>query len=153
MKIVDFVTPELIVCDLAARDKGEVIDALAARVAAHVAAVDRESLVRVLLARERLASMAIGEGVAIPHGKLATVDKLLACVGRAPRGVDFDSMDGQPTHLFFLLIAPDDSTGVHLRALARISRLFKSVDVRTRLMQAEDAGAMYRVIADEDAKY
>ncbi len=106
-----------------------------------------------LLERERLATTAIGEGVAIPHGKLDAVGKLVAVVGRAPEGVDFDSMDGRPTHLFFVLVAPENSTGVHLKALARISRLFKDPEFRTRLMQARDAQEIFRVIADEDAKY
>jgi PTS system nitrogen regulatory IIA component len=153
MKIVDFVRPELIVADLTAHDKAEVIKELANHLAGHVPNVDREGLARVLLERERLASTAIGEGVAIPHGKLDAVGKLVACVGRAPTGVDFDSMDGRPTHLFFVLVAPENSTGVHLKALARISRLFKDPEFRTRLMQAKDAAEMYRVIADEDAKY
>lgn len=169
MKIVDFVRPELIVSELAARDKNEVIRELAAHLAAHAlppagatpapagaprpAPIDAEVVAKLLLERERLASTAIGEGVAIPHGKLDAVGKLVACVGRAPQGVDFDSMDGRPTHLFFVLVAPENSTGVHLKALARISRLFKDPGFRTRLMQAKDAGEMYRVIADEDAKY
>jgi PTS system nitrogen regulatory IIA component len=153
MKIVDFVRPELIVADLSAHDKGEVIKELASHLAAHVSGVDREALARVLIERERLASTAIGEGVAIPHGKLDAVGKLVACVGRAPSGIDFDSMDGRPTHLFFVLVAPENSTGVHLKALARISRLFKDPEFRTRLMQSKDAAEMYRVISDEDAKY
>lgn len=153
MKIVDFVRPELIVAELTAHDKGEVIKELAGHLAAHVAGVDRDALARVLMERERLASTAIGEGVAIPHGKLDAMGKLVACVGRAPSGVDFDSMDGRPTHLFFVLVAPENSTGVHLKALARISRLFKDPEFRTRLMQAKDAPEIYRVIADEDAKY
>ena len=153
MKIVDFVRPELIVGDLQARDKTEVIKELANHLAGHVPGVDRESLAKVLLERERLASTAIGEGVAIPHGKLDAVGKLVACVGRAPSGVDFDSMDGRPTHLFFVLVAPENSTGVHLKALARISRLFKDPEFRTRLMQAKDAAEIYKVISDEDAKY
>ncbi|MFI5288721.1 MAG: PTS sugar transporter subunit IIA [Polyangia bacterium] len=167
MKIVDFVRPELIVSELAARDKNEVIRELARHLAAHAipagqaqaagapkpAPIDAEVVARLLLERERLASTAIGEGVAIPHGKLDAVGKLVACVGRAPQGVDFDSMDGRPTHLFFVLVAPENSTGVHLKALARISRLFKDPGFRTRLMQAKDASEMYRVIADEDAKY
>lgn len=155
MKIVDFVRPELIVPELAARDKGEVIRELADHLAAHIgtAGIDREGLARVLLERERLASTAIGEGVAIPHGKMDAVGKLVACVGRAPAGVDFDSMDGRPTHLFFVLVAPENSTGVHLKALARISRLFKDPEFRTRLMQAKGAEELYKVIADEDAKY
>jgi nitrogen PTS system EIIA component len=153
MKIVDFVRPELIVAELHAHDKSEVIKELANHLAGNVSGVDRESLARVLMERERLASTAIGEGVAIPHGKLDAVGKLVACVGRAVGGVDFDSMDGRPTHLFFVLVAPENSTGVHLKALARISRLFKDPEFRTRLMQAKDAPEIYRVIADEDAKY
>jgi PTS system nitrogen regulatory IIA component len=156
MKIVDFVGPELIVPQLSAHEKSAVIRELADHLAAHVSGpqkIDREVLAKVLLERERLASTAIGEGVAIPHGKLDAVGKLVACVGRAPEGVDFDSMDGRPTHLFFVLVAPENSTGVHLKALARISRLFKDPEFRTRLMQAKDAQEIFRVIADEDAKY
>ncbi len=156
MKIVDFVGPELIVPQLQAHEKSAVIRELADHLAAHVTGpqkIDREVLAKVLLERERLASTAIGEGVAIPHGKLDAVGKLVAVVGRAPEGVDFDSMDGRPTHLFFVLVAPENSTGVHLKALARISRLFKDPEFRTRLMQAKDAQEIYRVIADEDAKY
>lgn len=156
MKIVDFVGPELIVPQLSAHEKTAVIRELADHLAAHVHAsqkIDREVLAKVLLERERLASTAIGEGVAIPHGKLDAVGKLVACVGRAVEGVDFDSMDGRPTHLFFVLVAPENSTGVHLKALARISRLFKDPEFRTRLMQARDAQEIFRVIADEDAKY
>jgi PTS system nitrogen regulatory IIA component len=156
MKIVDFVGPELIVPQLQAHEKSAVIRELADHLAAHVTGpqrIDREVLAKVLLERERLASTAIGEGVAIPHGKLDAVGKLVACVGRAPEGVDFDSMDGRPTHLFFVLVAPENSTGVHLKALARISRLFKDPEFRTRLMQAKDAAEIFKVIADEDAKY
>ncbi|HEY2747670.1 MAG TPA: PTS sugar transporter subunit IIA [Polyangia bacterium] len=156
MKIVDFVGPELIVPQLQAHEKSAVIRELADHLAAHVSGpqkIDREVLAKVLLERERLASTAIGEGVAIPHGKLDAVGKLVAVVGRAPDGVDFDSMDGRPTHLFFVLVAPENSTGVHLKALARISRLFKDPEFRTRLMQAKDAQEIFRVIADEDAKY
>lgn len=156
MKIVDFVGPELIVPQLSAHEKSAVIRELADHLAAHVTGpqkIDREVLAKVLLERERLASTAIGEGVAIPHGKLDAVGKLVAVVGRAPDGVDFDSMDGRPTHLFFVLVAPENSTGVHLKALARISRLFKDPEFRTRLMQAKDGQEIFRVIADEDAKY
>jgi nitrogen PTS system EIIA component len=156
MKIVDFVGPELIVPQLQAHEKSAVIRELADHLAAHVTGpqkIDREVLAKVLLERERLASTAIGEGVAIPHGKLDAVGKLVAVVGRAPEGVDFDSMDGRPTHLFFVLVAPENSTGVHLKALARISRLFKDPEFRTRLMQAKDGQEIFRVIADEDAKY
>ena len=94
------------------------------------------TLSKVLIEREQLASTAIGEGVAIPHGKLGAVGEIVACLGRAPTGVEFDSMDGQPTYLFFVLVAPESSTGAHLKALARISRVFKDPEFRRRLLAA-----------------
>jgi PTS system nitrogen regulatory IIA component len=153
MKIVELIRREMIVPALVARDKRGILDELAGHVSTHHARIDRTTLLRVLVDREQLASTAIGEGVAIPHGKLPTVGEIVACLGRAPGGVDFDSMDGQPTFLFFVLVAPENSTGAHLKALARISRVFKDADFRRRLLAADDADAMYRVIAEEDAKY
>jgi PTS system nitrogen regulatory IIA component len=153
MKIVDFARPDLVVPDLHEREKIAVLRELAGHFAAHCPGVDAEALVKVLVERERLASTAIGEGVAIPHAKFDAVGQLTACVGRAREGVNFDSIDGKPTYVFFVLVAPQSSTGAHLKALARISRLFKDPGFRTRLMQANDAGELYRVIADEDAKY
>lgn len=153
MKIVDFIREDLILPELSATAKPDVLVELASHLASHHNGVSRDELLRVLVEREKLASTAIGEGVAIPHGKLDAVGKLVACVGRAREGVEFDSMDGRPTHLFFVLVAPENSTGVHLKALARISRLFKDPEFRTRLMAAEGAKEMFEVIADEDAKY
>ena len=152
MKILDFVRPELVVADVRGQDKRAVLEELAAHLSSHTPGVEQPALLRVLLERERLASTAIGEGVAIPHGKLP-LPRLVGCVGLSRRGVDFDSMDGRPTHIFFVLVAPENSTGIHLKALARISRLFKDPEFRNRLMQAKDAADVFRVIADEDAKY
>ena len=153
MKIVDLIARDMIVPALAGTDKRAILEELAAHVARHQPRIDRAALTRVLVDREALASTAIGEGVAIPHGKLAAVSEIVACLGRAPAGVDFDSMDKQPTYLFFVLVAPESSTGAHLKALARISRVFKDAAFRRRLRDAADADAMYQVIADEDAKY
>ncbi|MBI4511999.1 MAG: PTS sugar transporter subunit IIA [Deltaproteobacteria bacterium] len=153
MKIIDFIREDLIVPDLRASDKLDVLEELASRLAERHEGVVKEELVKVLIERERLASTAIGEGIAIPHGKLDAVGRLVACVGRAREGVDFDSMDGRPTHLFFVLVAPENSTGVHLKALARISRLFKDGEFRSRLLTANSAHEIYEIIADEDAKY
>src|SRR6476469_928908 len=153
MKIVDLLRRELIVPSLKATDKRGILEELAAHVAAQSPKIDRGALSRVLIEREQLASTAIGEGVAIPHGKLPAVTEIVACLGRVPGGIDFDSMDGQPTFLFFVLVAPDNSTGAHLKALARISRVFKDPEFRRRLMAAPDAETMYHVVADEDAKY
>ena len=153
MKIVDLLRRDMIVPTLVATDKRGLLEELAAHVAAHQPAVSQASLTKVLIDREMLASTAIGEGVAIPHGKLAVVSEIIACLGRAQAGVDFDSMDGQPTYLFLVLVAPETSTGAHLKALARISRVFKDADFRRRLLSAPDAASMYQVVVDEDAKY
>lgn len=153
MKIVDLIQREMIVPALAATDKRGILEELARHVASRVSKIDGTALAKVLVDREALASTAIGEGVAIPHGKLPAVTEITACLGRAPAGVDFDSMDGQPTYLFFVLVAPETSTGAHLKALARISRVFKDVEFRRRLMAAPDAAAMFQVVAEEDAKY
>jgi PTS system nitrogen regulatory IIA component len=153
MKIVDLIKRDMVVPALKANDKRAILEELAAFMAEHHTRIDRASLSRVLIEREQLASTAIGEGVAIPHGKLGAVGEIVACLGRATKGVDFDSMDGQPTFLFFVLVAPESSTGAHLKALARISRVFKDPEFRRRLMAASDAESMYSVVADEDAKY
>jgi PTS system nitrogen regulatory IIA component len=153
MKIVDLIKRDMVVPALQATEKRGILEELAAYMAEHHPRIDRGPLSKVLIEREMLASTAIGEGVAIPHGKLGAVGEIVACLGRAPAGVDFDSMDGQPTYLFFVLVAPESSTGAHLKALARISRVFKDPEFRRRLLAAPDAETMYHVVADEDAKY
>src|SRR5512134_2150385 len=153
MKIVDLIARDMIVPALASADKRGILEELAGHVAGRHPRIDRSALTKVLVDREALASTAIGEGVAIPHGKLPSVTEIVACLGRAPSGVDFDSMDKQPTYLFFVLVAPESSTGAHLKALARISRVFKDPEFRRRLLAAPDGESMYHVVADEDAKY
>jgi PTS system nitrogen regulatory IIA component len=153
MKITDFVRPELIIPELQGQTKPQVIAELARQLARTQAGVDADALTRVLMEREELASTAIGEDIAIPHGKLDSVSRLIGCLGRSTRGIDFDSLDRRPTHLFFVLIAPESSTGMHLKALARISRLFKDADFRARLMRAGSAGELFRTLEEEDARY
>lgn len=153
MKIVDLIGRDMIVPALVATEKRAILEELAAHIASRQSRIDRAALGRVLIDRELLASTAIGEGVAIPHGKLPAVTEIVACLGRARAGVDFDAMDKQPTYLFFVLVAPESSTGAHLKALARISRVFKDPGFRKRLLEAPDADGMYQVIAEEDAKY
>jgi PTS system nitrogen regulatory IIA component len=153
MKIVDLISRDMIIPSLAATTKPAIIRELADHLAARTAHVDANELAKVLIDREGLASTAIGEGVAIPHGKLPGVRGIIACIGRARSGVDFDSMDGHPTFLFFVMVAPESSTGAHLKALARISRVFKDGEFRRRLLDAPDADGMYEIIRSEDAKY
>jgi PTS system nitrogen regulatory IIA component len=153
MKIEDILAQELVLPDLAARSKTDVLVELATAVSAVHPELERERLVQALEDRERLNSTALGDGVAIPHGKLPGIKRVFAAFARSRQGVDFHSLDGGPTNLFFLLVAPEDSAGAHLKALARISRLLKDASFRTRLLEAPDAAALYDVIRDEDARY
>lgn len=153
MRIGDILAEELVAPALASRTKPEVIDELAALVVRQHPEIDRARLVQALEDRERLNSTALGEGVAIPHGKLPQVDRVIAAFGRSRDGVDFQSLDGKPTHLFFLLVAPEGSAGAHLKALARISRLLKDEAFRARLTEAADRHEIFAAIRDEDARY
>ncbi len=111
---------------------------------------DVAKLVQTLLKRESLGSTGIGQGVAIPHGKSDCVGKLVAAFGISRGGVDFDALDGEPVYLFFLLLAPEDSAGPHLKALARISRLLKDKHFRDSLRTAKDEKALLKIIQGED---
>jgi len=111
---------------------------------------DSEKVVNVLLEREKLGSTGIGDGIAIPHGKLAMLDELVVAFGRSPEGIDFNAMDGKPVHLFFLLLAPESSAGVHLKALAKISRMLKDADFRMKLLHAKSTAELYGTISDKD---
>jgi nitrogen PTS system EIIA component len=153
MKIEDILAQDLVLPDLAGRSKTDVLIELATAVARQHPELDRERLVQALEDRERLNSTALGDGVAIPHGKLSGIKRVFAAFARSKQGVDFHSLDGEPTHLFFLLVAPEDSAGAHLKALARISRLLKDENFRARLMQAPDATALFDTIRQEDARY
>jgi PTS system nitrogen regulatory IIA component len=152
MKILDVLNQDAINVNLKARDKKGVIDELVAPVAA-AAGVSREELARVLMERERLGSTGIGGGIGIPHGKLRETESLILGFGLSRKGVDFESMDGRPTHVFFLLLTPENSAGVHLKLLARISRLLKNDAFKDRLMQAESPGDILAAVRDEDEEF
>lgn len=150
MKISDLLQPGAIVADLRVDGKPEVLEVLTDALLAVEKGLDRDEVLRVLRERERLGSTGIGDGVAIPHGKLKKIDHLMLSFGRSRGGVDFDSMDGRPAHLFFLLIAPEDSVGVHLKTLARISKLLKNSSARKRLLDATTAEEIHSIIVDEE---
>jgi nitrogen PTS system EIIA component len=153
MKILDILVPEAIVPVMRATSKAEALEELASVLASLHREVDHGRLVEVLRDREELGSTAIGEGIAIPHGKLPGVTEVQAAFGRSPGGIDFESLDGGPTRLFFLLVAPEDSAGIHLKALARVSRLLKDAGFRERLLAGESRDELFRVIKEEDDKY
>jgi PTS system nitrogen regulatory IIA component len=149
MKISEFLGADAIITELSAKDKPGILKELAGPLARNMP-VPSEKIYAMLAEREEIGTTGIGEGVAIPHGKLAGVPRLTASFGVAHSGVDFQAIDGKPTYLFFALIAPENSAGIHLKALARISRLFKSPAFRESILKADGAGAIYQLISRED---
>jgi nitrogen PTS system EIIA component len=152
MKILDVLKTEAINVGLTARDKKGVLDELVTPVAAF-AGVTKEQLVKVLLERERLGSTGIGGGIGIPHGKLKSLESLVLGFGLSRQGVNFESMDGKPTHIFFLLLTPEDSAGLHLKLLARISRLLKNDTFKERLMLSQTSEDIITAISEEDEDF
>ena len=158
MKVVDFLSPDAIIPALTGSTKTQVLAEMSAFLAERQegggkVAMDPLALQKVLEERELLASTAIGDGIAIPHGKLDAVERLVGALGRSVPGLAFDSIDGKPTHLVFMLVAPSNSAGIHLKALARLSRLFRDANFRQRLLDADSAAAIYQTIVEEDNKY
>ena len=154
MQVMEFLSKKAIITDIKSAKKEDVLKEL---VEALIASGDiekrcRNKLFESLLAREALGSTAIGQGIAIPHAKSDCVEKLVAAFGLSKKGVDFDSLDGEPAYIFFLLVAPQDSAGPHLKALARISRLLKDKYFRDTLRACEDDKAVIKIIAQEDEK-
>ena len=152
MKILDVLPKEAILPDLTSRDKKGIIEELVSAVT-RIANVNREDLVRVLMDRERLGSTGIGGGIGIPHGKLRDLESLILSFGLSRKGVDFESMDGRPTHIFFLLITPENSTGLHLKLLARISKLLKNDLFKAKLLNAADRDEIFEAIREEDEEF
>ncbi|WP_347710803.1 PTS sugar transporter subunit IIA [Geotalea sp. SG265] len=151
--ITRFLSPEDIIPDLVSGTKEEALAELAARVALRQPEISLADLLKILLERERLGSTGIGDGVAIPHGKVKNAKELMLVFGRSLPGVDFNSLDGRPAQLFFLLVAPDQAVGEHLKMLARISRILKDPTTRRKLLDAPDAAAVYNVIKEQDSSY
>jgi len=154
MNIMDFLSKKAILTDIKAAKKEEIMKELVEALidAGEIEKRYRNKLIEALMARESLGSTAIGQGVAIPHAKSDCVDKLVAAFGISRKGVDFDSLDGEPAYIFFLLVAPQDSAGPHLKALARISRLLKDKYFRDSLRAATDDKAIIKIITQEDEK-
>jgi PTS system nitrogen regulatory IIA component len=151
MKVTEFLSANAVVAELRGTTKAEVLRELSEHLAAaYPGSLRADRVLEVLAEREKLASTGIGEGVAIPHGKMPGLDKLYAAFGVSKAGVDFQSIDKQPTHLFFALVAPENSAGVHLKALARVSRLFRNPDLRAAILKATGSDDIYRLISEED---
>ncbi|MDE0910891.1 MAG: PTS sugar transporter subunit IIA [Myxococcota bacterium] len=153
MKIMDILVKDAVVLSLKAKDKNGILEEMSRSLAAAEPSVPADELLSVLIDREELQSTGIGEGVAIPHGKMAGLDRLMATFARSDDGVDFASIDGKPTQLYFMLVVPEHSGGQHLKALARISRFFRDPSFRGKLMDATSTEAIFRAIEEEDEKF
>jgi len=152
MKICDVLDRKSILADLKARNKKGILEELVVPVA-EIAGVRQEDLTKVLMERERLGSTGIGGGIGIPHGKMKNLESLVLGFGLSRKGVDFESLDGQPTHIFFLLVTPENSTGLHLKLLARISRILKNDPFKSRLLEAADSDEILGIIKEEDEEF
>ena len=150
MKIMDIFRKEYIIEELKAKTKRDVLTELSGVIRREDGTINHELVVNTLLDREKLGSTGIGDGIAIPHGKLADLDELIVSFGRSREGVEFDSMDGKPANLFFLLLAPENTTGLHLKVLAKISKMLKDNAFRKKLIEAKSKDELYLIIADKD---
>jgi len=150
MKLSEILEEVNIIPDLKAKDKKGVLEELAEVVVSHEPSLDKNSLVRILLEREHLGSTGIGDGVAIPHGKFHGISHPIISFGRSRQGLDFESMDGQPAFLFFLLVLPENAANIHLKALARIAKILKNSSFRKVLMEVPTKEEIYQKIIQND---
>ncbi len=150
MRILDIVPPEAVVDGLRAETKEGILRELAGILAGMAPQLSADAVASILIERETLGSTGIGDGVAIPHGKAPGIDRLYTVFGRSRTGVQFHSLDGKPAHLFFLLVAPEASAGMHLKALARVSRLLRDPAFRASLMAAGDVEQLREIFRAEE---
>ncbi|MFH1784615.1 MAG: PTS sugar transporter subunit IIA [bacterium] len=154
MKILDFLNEKAMSADIKSQDKKgaiqELVDLLIQ--AGELKPKMKDAVVKILLNREALGSTGIGQGVAIPHGKCEYVKELVGAFGVSKKGISFDSLDGEPAYIFFLLLAPIESSGPHLKALARISKLLKDKYFRDSLKNSENERTLVRIIKEEDQR-
>jgi PTS system nitrogen regulatory IIA component len=153
MKIDEILKKESVIADLVGKNKLEVIQEMTSCLKQNNIIKDDQALFTTLMEREKLGSTGIGENVAIPHGKSDELTQIITVFARSLGGVDFESLDQKPVHFVCMVIAPAHSTGQHLKALARISRLFKNQALREEILKAEDSNAIYSILLEEDSKF
>ncbi len=150
MDIVDLITPGAVIANLRATSKKQALSDLAKR-AGEITALHERAILDVLLERERLGTTGVGNGIAIPHGKLNSLDRLYGLFARLERPINFDSIDEQPVDLIFLLLAPESAGADHLKALARVSRLLRDKSVCEKLRGTDNADALYALLTESQA--
>jgi PTS system nitrogen regulatory IIA component len=152
MKLSDFLSPERVIANLTSTNKQDALR----EITSFLSNVETDStltpkhLFNAITDREELGSTGIGDGVAIPHAKIHGLKNLCACFARSTEGVNFKSIDQEPVLLIFMLLVPENSAGIHLKALARISRVLKEPDFREHLLQADNPQAIYEAFIQQD---
>ncbi|WNJ89688.1 PTS IIA-like nitrogen regulatory protein PtsN [Bosea sp. 685] len=151
MTLIDLLTPAAVISPLRANGKKQALQELAQH-AAMITGLPERELFEALLQRERLGSTGIGDGIAIPHGRMSGIDRLVGLFARAEKPVDFDALDGQPVDIIFVLIAPEGAGADHLKALARVARVLRNHAVLEQIRKARDPAAIYAILAESAAK-
>ncbi len=152
MKLTDILIRDACVVDMQAKTKKEALRELANALSGAVEGLAASELLDMLLEREKLGTTAMGDGIAIPHARMESLDRLLASFGRSRTGVDFDAVDGKHTHLFFLLVAPGREGSAHLLTLARLSRFLSNPDFRSKLLDVESSDDLFRIFEEEESR-
>jgi PTS system nitrogen regulatory IIA component len=152
LRLADILKESSVISDIRGKTKKEILNELAQQLKAAGLIGDVESAVRIIMEREALGSTGIGDGVAIPHGKMKGPGGVLVAFGRSREGVDFDAADGAPVYIFFLVLAPEDSASLHLKVLSRISKILRDPSFRKKLLKLPDAHSLYESIVEEDEK-
>ena len=150
MKFSELINKNYIIPEFKSSTKKQVLEELVEALASNNVEIDKVELLNALLEREKLGSTGIGDGVAIPHGKLNGLDNIMLLFGKSGQGVDFDAIDRKPVCMVFLLVAPADSAGLHLKALARLSRMLREKEFKNSLLMASDAETLLKIIIDKD---
>ncbi|MGA9110495.1 MAG: PTS sugar transporter subunit IIA [Smithella sp.] len=153
MQLNQILKIEFINANLSARNKDEALAELINTIIEGGIKLKHSSIIEILKQRENLGSTGIGDGVAIPHGKIPELDEIIVAFGRSMEGIPFNSLDGKPVHLFSLLLAPENSSGQHLKILAKISKMLKDVDFRKKLLKAKSQSDLYKIILDQENIY
>jgi PTS system nitrogen regulatory IIA component len=150
MKFSEIINKNYIIPEFTGNTKKQVLEELVEALASNKGKIDKVEILNALLEREKLGSTGIGDGVAIPHGKLNGLDNIILLFGKSGQGVDFDAIDGKPVCLVFLLVAPADSAGLHLKALARLSRMLREKEFKNSLLMASDSETLFKIIIEKD---
>ena len=152
MKISQFLQKDSIIADLKAKDKKGVIDELALSIS-KTTKTSAKTIAEILLEREQLGSTGIGGGIAIPHGKLNLTESIIIGFGLSKKGIEYESLDNRPVHIFFVLLTSENSTGGHLKVLAQISKLLKTDAFKKGLLSAQSADDIYEIIMEKDEEF